>query len=245
MKKKKAILGIVSAMAIISTVGVSSASAFKLNLAPPDYVCNGNKVVSDDNTIMEFEDGTKIVTFEGERWGFKLSLITDNGVEITNKVLEISEEYKIEKSETSNNVYVISFESEDEMNNLFAQSSKWLDDGIIKNAYKQMHIYYGGFYGYVGGEVMRDALGRVNLITGEANQVLQTTYLVYNEEDVNGDSNGDGEVTANDAAYIARKLAEQNKRDLDYRADFNKSTDVTALDAAEIARYLAEKSINQ
>ena len=71
----------------------------------------------------------------------------------------------------------------------------------------------------------------------------QITYLVYNEEDVNGDSNGDGEVTANDAAYIARKLAEQNKKDLDYRADFNKSTDVTALDAAEIARYLAEKSI--
>ena len=92
---------------------------------------------------------------------------------------------------------------------------------------------------------MRDALGRVNLITGEANQVLQTTYLVYNEEDVNGDANGDGEITANDAAYIARKLSEQNKKDLDYRADFNKSTDVTALDAAEVAKYLAEKSIGK
>ena len=67
---------------------------------------------------------------------------------------------------------------------------------------------------------------------------------VYNEEDVNGDANGDGEITANDAAYIARKLAEQNKKDLDYRADFNKSTDVTALDAAEVAKYLAEKSID-
>ena len=156
----------------------------------------------------------------------------------------ISEDYTIERSENVSNVYVISFETQEEMNKMFEQSSKWLDDGIIKNAYKQMHIYYGGFYGYIDGEVMRDALGRVNLITGEANQVLQTTYLVYNEEDVNGDANGDGEITANDAAYIARKLAEQNKKDLDYRADFNKSTDVTALDAAEVAKYLAEKSID-
>ena len=75
--------------------------------------------------------------------------------------------------------------------------------------------------------------------------VPQITYLVYNEEDVNGDANGDGEITANDAAYIARKLSEQNKKDLDYRADFNKSTDVTALDAAEVAKYLAEKSIGK
>ena len=244
MKKIKIILVILSAMAIMSTVELSSASAYEVYLAPPNYVCNGNKVVSDDNTIMEFEDGTKIVTFEGERWGFELSVIANNDTEITNEVLGISEGYKIERSETSNNVYVISFETQEEMNKLFEKSSKWLDDGIIKNAYKQMHIYYGGFYDYIGGEVIRDALGRVNLITGEANQVLQTTYLVYNEDDINGDSNGDGEVTANDAAYIAKKLAEQNKKDLDYRADFNKSTDVTALDAAEVAKYLAEKSID-
>ena len=229
MKKIKAILGILSAMAIISAVELSSASALTFYPAPPNYVCNGNKVVSDDNTIMEFEDGTKIVTFEGERWDFKLSVIVNDNTEITNEVLGISEGYKIEKSGTSNNVYVISFETQEEMNKMFEQSSKWL----------------GGFYGYIDGEVMRDALGRVNLITGEANQVLQTTYLVYNEEDVNGDANGDGEITANDAAYIARKLAEQNKKDLDYRADFNKSTDVTALDAAEVAKYLAEKSIGK
>ena len=245
MKKIKAILGILSAMAIISAVELSSASALTFYPAPPNYVCNGNKVVSDDNTIMEFEDGTKIVTFEGERWDFKLSVIVNDDTEITNEMLGISEGYKIEKSGTSNNVYVISFETQEEMNKMFEQSSKWLDDGIIKNAYKQKNIYYGGFYGYIDGEVMRDALGRVNLITGEANQVLQTTYLVYNEEDVNGDANGDGEITANDAAYIARKLAEQNKKDLDYRADFNKSTDVTALDAAEVAKYLAEKSIGK
>ncbi len=242
MKKIKAILGILSAMALMGTIGITS-SAFEYHLAPPNYVCNGNEVISDDNTIMTFEDGTKIVTFEGERWGFKLSVISDT--EITNELLGISENYKIEKSETSNNVYVISFETQEEMNEIFEQASKWLDDGIIKNAYKQMHIYYGGFYDYVDGEVIRDSLGRVNLITGEANQVLQTTYLVYNEEDVNGDANGDGEVTANDAAYIARKLAEQNKKVLDYRADFNKSTDVTALDAAEIAKYLAEKNIEE
>ena len=58
MKKIKAILGILSAMAIISAVELSSASALTFYPAPPNYVCNGNKVVSDDNTIMEFEDGT-------------------------------------------------------------------------------------------------------------------------------------------------------------------------------------------
>ena len=53
MKKIKAILGILSAMAIISAVELSSASALTFYPAPPNYVCNGNKVVSDDNTIME------------------------------------------------------------------------------------------------------------------------------------------------------------------------------------------------
>ena len=108
-KRLKAILGILSAMAIISAVELSSASALTFYPAPPNYVCNGNKVVSDDNTIMEFEDGTKIVTFEGERWDFKLSVIVNDNTEITNEVLGISEGYKIEKSGTSNNVYVISF----------------------------------------------------------------------------------------------------------------------------------------
>lgn len=99
MKKIKAILGILSAMAIISAVELSSASALTFYPAPPNYVCNGNKVVSDDNTIMEFEDGTKIVTFEGERWDFKLSVIVNDNTEITNECWEFLKVIKLKSLE--------------------------------------------------------------------------------------------------------------------------------------------------
>ena len=149
-------------------------------------------------------------------------------------MLGISEDYKIEKSEVSRNLYNISFESEKELNMLFEKASEWHEKNLIKNAYKKMNIQYACVWSHEQDKVESCAA---------MHTVPHITYLVYNEEDVIGDSNNDGEVTANDAAHIARKLAEQNKKDLDFRSDFNKSTDVTALDAAEIAKYLAEKSI--
>ena len=122
------------------------------------------------------------------------------------------------------------------MNELFEKSAEWYENNLIKNAYKKMNIQYACVWSHE--EDMVESCAVIHIIP-------QITYLVYNEEDVNGDANGDGEVTANDAAYIARKLAEQNKKVLDYRADFNKSADVTALDAAEIAKYLAGKNVSE
>ena len=235
MNKVKKIISFLSAVTILGTVGVvkSSAAVWGSSISPRT-VSNGNLVLSDVNGYMMFDNDYEINAYK--RDNFTLSLIAGESIEITNELLGISEEYKIEKSEVSNNVYVISFETEDEMNGLFEKSAEWHEKGIIKNSYKKMNIWYGCVWEKEKNQIAQCAA---------MHTTSQITYLVYNEEDVNGDSNGDGEVTANDAAYIARKLAEQNKKDLDYRADFNKSTDVTALDAAEIARYLAEKSINQ
>lgn len=60
-----------------------------------------------------------------------------------------------------------------------------------------------------------------------------------------GDANCDGKVSAMDAAFIAKMLAEQKGNELPSHADFNKDEKITALDAASIARYLAEQSLNK
>lgn len=58
-----------------------------------------------------------------------------------------------------------------------------------------------------------------------------------------GEANGDDKLTAADAAFIARKLAEQKADELPQTADFNADGAVTALDCAKIAQFLAAKSM--
>lgn len=73
-----------------------------------------------------------------------------------------------------------------------------------------------------------------------------TTNLTFSAIDfMPGDANCDGKVTAMDAAFIAKMLAEQKGNELPSHADFNKDGKITALDAASIARYLAEQSMNK
>ena len=60
-----------------------------------------------------------------------------------------------------------------------------------------------------------------------------------------GEANGDNKLTAADAAYIARKLAEQKADELPETADFNNDGEVTALDCAKIAQFLAARSMAQ
>ena len=58
-----------------------------------------------------------------------------------------------------------------------------------------------------------------------------------------GEANGDDKLTAADAAFIARKLAEQKADELPETADFNRDGNITALDCAKIAQFLAAKSM--
>ena len=60
---------------------------------------------------------------------------------------------------------------------------------------------------------------------------------------VKGDANGDGKLTAGDAAFIAKNLAGQKGHTLPAYADFTGDGKVTAYDAAMIAKYLAEQSL--
>lgn len=60
---------------------------------------------------------------------------------------------------------------------------------------------------------------------------------------INGDANSDGKLTAMDAAFLVKKLAEQKGSSLPAYADFNGDGKVTAYDAAMIANYLAEKNL--
>ena len=58
-----------------------------------------------------------------------------------------------------------------------------------------------------------------------------------------GDANSDGKLTAGDAAFIAKNLAEQKGHTFPAYADFTGDGKVTAYDAAMIAKYLAEQSL--
>ena len=55
--------------------------------------------------------------------------------------------------------------------------------------------------------------------------------------------NSDGKLTAADAAFIAKNLAEQKGHTLPAYADFTGDGKVTAYDSAMIAKYLAEQSL--
>ena len=58
-----------------------------------------------------------------------------------------------------------------------------------------------------------------------------------------GDVNEDGKFTAMDAAFLARKLAEQKVDELPETADVNGDGEITALDCAEIAKFLAAQAM--
>ena len=65
---------------------------------------------------------------------------------------------------------------------------------------------------------------------------LDSHYLV-------GDANEDGKFTAMDAAFVAKKLAEQKADELPETADVNGDGEITALDCAEIAKFLAAQAM--
>lgn len=84
--------------------------------------------------------------------------------------------------------------------------------------------------------------------TSAAETTPITTTVTIPE--IKGDANGDGKLSANDAAYIAKELAQSSISGEkitaeDYPSmDFNQDGKITARDAADIARYLAEQSIS-
>ena len=86
-------------------------------------------------------------------------------------------------------------------------------------------------------------------ITTTETTVVTTQTTPVTTPEIKGDANGDGKLSANDAAYIAKELAQSSISGEkitaeDYPAmDFNQDGKVTAKDAADIARYLAEQSI--
>ena len=65
---------------------------------------------------------------------------------------------------------------------------------------------------------------------------LDSHYLV-------GDANEDGKFTAMDAAFVAKKLAEQKADELPETADINGDGVITAFDCAKIAQFLAARAL--
>ena len=76
-------------------------------------------------------------------------------------------------------------------------------------------------------------------------QVMQFYHVSYVLDSAysTGDVNEDGEFTAMDAAFLARKLAEQKVDELPETADVNGDGEITALDCAEIAKFLAAQAM--
>ena len=76
-------------------------------------------------------------------------------------------------------------------------------------------------------------------------QVMQFYHLSYVLDSAycTGDANEDGKFTAMDAAFVAKKLAEQKADELPETADVNGDGEITALDCAEIAKFLAAQAM--
>ena len=76
-------------------------------------------------------------------------------------------------------------------------------------------------------------------------QVMEFNHLSYVLDSgySAGDVNEDGKFTAMDAAFLARKLAEQKVDELPETADVNGDGEITALDCAEIAKFLAAQAM--
>ena len=105
-------------------------------------------------------------------------------------------------------------------------------------------------------ERMKDIVIRGNTATSSSvstTSIAETTPVTTTVTipEIKGDANGDGKLSANDAAYIAKELAQSSISGEkitaeDYPSmDFNQDGKITAKDAADIARYLAEQSIKQ
>ena len=94
----------------------------------------------------------------------------------------------------------------------------------FENAYRQ---FDGIIYGYENSTAHAYA------------QKYEYTFSAF----IYGDANSDGKLTAGDAAFIAKNLAEQKGHTLPAYADFTGDGKVTAYDAAMIAKYLAEQSL--
>ena len=76
-------------------------------------------------------------------------------------------------------------------------------------------------------------------------QVMQFYHVSYVLDSAycTGDANEDGKFTAMDAAFVAKKLAEQKADELPETADVNGDGEITALDCAEIAKFLAAQAM--
>ena len=78
-------------------------------------------------------------------------------------------------------------------------------------------------------------------------QVMEFFHVSYVLDSAycTGDVNEDGKFTAMDAAFLARKLAEQKVDELPETADVNGDGGITALDCAEIAKFLAAQAMSK
>lgn len=69
---------------------------------------------------------------------------------------------------------------------------------------------------------------------------IETVFIPV-QVGLRGDANNDKKLTAEDAAYIAKMLAHQQKDKLPLWSDYNQDGKITANDASSIAHYLANK----
>ena len=76
-------------------------------------------------------------------------------------------------------------------------------------------------------------------------QVMEFFHVSYVLDSAycTGDVNEDGKFTAMDAAFVAKKLAEQKADELPETADINGDGEITAFDCAKIAQFLAARAL--
>ncbi|MDE6103681.1 MAG: dockerin type I repeat-containing protein [Oscillospiraceae bacterium] len=131
-------------------------------------------------------------------------------------------------------------------------------DGSAKHLHIGINFVYESYScDFTGGNiVVADDKNNITSVSestvSESVTSITTTDVAANVDElsietftVKGDANGDGKITASDAAFIAKKLAEQKTNTLPVYADFTGDSKITAYDAAMIVKYLAEQSLKK
>ncbi len=196
----------------------------------------GNNVVSDENGYMIFSDGKEIYTYD--RCDFTMFYEVDADTENLQDILDLPEGTtltKVENEYDEYEVYSVSVETEEDMDNLFEASKAICEEGKINNAYSSMQFSYACINRY------DDRIESCAVL----HKTKQITYVNYEPKPVfnpRGDINSDNVRDVRDCAILANIIAYGNTVEIELeRGDFNGDNVVNIRDAAALAKHLAEK----
>jgi hypothetical protein len=260
MKKNISFL-VIGAMTLLFSISPTNALEYPLNNNDINVFAESNEVTTDVNMSEEITiNGVKpIFTPNSEFVDFLDSTNRKATVTQTDKGIRILV-YNNNDNPSGNGIpyltmivpsgWQVTYSTETEF-----VSPKTVGEGTV---FESNFIYYvmvekTGDFTYTDDEILNwylsmgieniKPLTTTTVTTNITTTTVVTTTTPYIPEQLKGDANSDDKLNIRDAAFIARKLAEQKSQDIPELADYNEDNVVDIRDASAIARNLAKYSI--